>query len=70
MKKVVGEAEPGLCGRCAHAHVVVSGRGSKFWRCLEHDRDPAWPKYPPLPVLRCARFAAGTGGVSPGTGAG
>lgn len=62
---------PGLCERCAHVHVVVSGRGSKFYRCLEHDRDPAWPKYPPLPVLRCARFApqGPVGGVSSGGGA-
>lgn len=53
-----GGVRAGLCEGCAHVQVVVSGRGSKFWRCLEHDRDPAWPKYPPLPVLRCERYVA------------
>jgi hypothetical protein len=48
--------DPGLCARCAHAQRIDSARGSVFWRCREHDRDPAWPKYPPLPVRRCARF--------------
>jgi hypothetical protein len=63
-----GGVDPGLCAGCAHVQVVVSGRGSKFFRCLEHDRDPAWPKYPPLPVLRCGRFVAAE--VSPPGGAG
>ena len=47
---------PGLCARCVAARRVDSARGSTFWRCAEHDRDPSWPKYPPLPVVRCARF--------------
>jgi hypothetical protein len=49
--------EPGLCGHCEHARAVTSARGSTFWRCSVHDRDPAWPKYPPLPVLRCPKHA-------------
>jgi hypothetical protein len=65
----VSSPDPGLCRRCAEAHAVVSGRGSTFWRCRVHDRDPAWPKYPPLPVVRCTYFApqppaGGAGGVS------
>lgn len=59
--------EPGLCCGCVHGQAIVSGRGSTFWRCGEHDRDPAWPKYPRLPVLRCARFAVAEG-VSPDGG--
>jgi hypothetical protein len=48
--------DPGLCRRCEHVRPVTSARGSTFWRCGVHDRDPAWPKYPPLPVLRCPYF--------------
>jgi hypothetical protein len=44
----------GLCADCAHARMVVSARGSEFWRCARAERDAAYPKYPRLPVLRCA----------------
>jgi|HubBroStandDraft_2_1064218.scaffolds.fasta_scaffold69426_2 hypothetical protein len=47
----------GLCDACSHRHVVTSGRGSVFSRCLLHDRDPRFPKYPRLPVTQCAGFA-------------
>lgn len=50
--------DPGLCGRCVNARAVTSARGSTFWRCSVHDRDPRWPKYPPLPVMRCPCFAS------------
>ena len=50
---------PGLCAGCRHGRKIESARGSVFWRCAEHDRDPAWPKYPRLPVRSCVRFAAG-----------
>ncbi|MBC8074382.1 MAG: hypothetical protein IAG13_39040 [Deltaproteobacteria bacterium] len=50
--------DPGLCRRCRHAHAITSARGSSFWRCKVHDVEPSWPKYPPLPVLRCTRFEA------------
>lgn len=46
----------GLCERCRHAHRVTSSKGSTFWRCRVSERDPAWPKYPPLPVRACSRF--------------
>ena len=62
--------DPGLCAGCRHARRLESGRGSVFWRCAEHDRDPRWSKYPRLPVLRCERFAPETGGVSGGPRAG
>lgn len=48
--------EAGLCVHCRHARRVVSGRGSLFLRCGRHDSDPQFPKYPPLPVLRCGGF--------------
>jgi hypothetical protein len=47
-------ARAGLCGHCAHARVVISARGSAFWRCARAEREEAYPKYPRLPVLRCA----------------
>lgn len=50
--------EPGLCGRCRHGQAIESRRGSVFWRCRIHDDEPRWPKYPPLPVLRCPRYDA------------
>ena len=68
--------DPGLCRGCANAQVVTSGRGSSFWRCREHDRDPAWPKYPPLPVLRLfiqrriAQLEGQTGQIGPRVGHG
>lgn len=54
--------DPGLCARCRNGRRLDTGRGSTFWRCAEHDRDPRWPKYPRLPVLRCERFADGVSG--------
>jgi hypothetical protein len=59
-----GGPDPGLCARCAHARVQRSARGSRFWRCRRADLDPAFRRYPPLPVLRCPGFEAGTPGES------
>jgi hypothetical protein len=43
----------GLCLSCRHAKTVVSSKGSEFWRCGRADREPAFAKYPRLPVLLC-----------------
>jgi hypothetical protein len=43
----------GLCDRCAHQQVVRNTRGSVFSLCLRSRTDPAYPKYPPVPVLAC-----------------
>lgn len=40
----------GLCARCKHARVLVSGKGSRFTLC----QAPGYPKYPQLPRLACA----------------
>ncbi|HKJ24249.1 MAG TPA: hypothetical protein VKB65_05460 [Myxococcota bacterium] len=48
------EAAVGQCASCRHAFTQDGARGSVFWRCLRADRDPAYPRYPPLPVRRCA----------------
>jgi hypothetical protein len=44
----------GLCGTCEHMKMVTSDRGSVFYRCLLSEKDPAFAKYPRLPVLRCS----------------
>jgi hypothetical protein len=47
---------PGLCAACVHARVITSGKGSHFWLCELSRVDPAFPRYPPLPVVRCSGF--------------
>ena len=44
----------GLCNDCLHQRLVRSGRGSVFTMCLLAKTDPAFPKYPRVPVLECA----------------
>jgi hypothetical protein len=44
----------GLCGSCVHARLVATRSGSEFLRCGRSDADPSYPRYPALPVLRCA----------------
>jgi len=39
--------------RCREMH---NDRGSTFIMCLRSFREPEYPKYPRLPVLRCAGF--------------
>jgi hypothetical protein len=46
----------GLCSRCEFQRVITSGRGSRFSLCERSATDPAYPKYPRLPVLACAGF--------------
>lgn len=50
-------ADPGLCATCRHAELLASRR-SVFLRCGLAATDPRFPRYPPLPVLRCAGHAA------------
>jgi hypothetical protein len=46
----------GLCGLCRHQQEVRTGRGSVFSLCRRSKTDPAFPKYPQVPVLRCHGF--------------
>lgn len=46
----------GLCAACRHRRVVVTSRGSRFHLCERSREDPGFPRYPPLPVLRCRGF--------------
>jgi hypothetical protein len=43
----------GLCAGCAFVRLITSSRGTVFYLCERSRTNPAFPKYPPLPVLRC-----------------
>jgi hypothetical protein len=43
----------GLCDSCRHQKLIRTGRGSQFSMCLRSKTDPAYPKYPPVPVRAC-----------------
>jgi hypothetical protein len=47
---------PGLCGGCRHARRVETRGGTVFRLCLRSTADPAYPRYPPLPVFTCRGF--------------
>jgi hypothetical protein len=46
----------GLCDSCRHQRLVRNTRGSQFSLCERSKHDPAYPRYPRLPVVRCAGF--------------
>ncbi len=46
----------GLCDRCQHQRLVSNTRGSTFSLCELSRTDPAFPRYPRLPVESCAGF--------------
>jgi hypothetical protein len=50
------DVRPGLCASCQHARTVSSAKGSTFWLCRKSESDARFPKYPRLPVLRCAGY--------------
>jgi hypothetical protein len=52
-------ARAGLCADCRHARRVDSARGSRFYLCGRAASDPAFPKYPRLPVLACRGYESG-----------
>jgi hypothetical protein len=47
----------GLCDRCVHRRDVVTAT-SRFVLCTRALGDPAYAKYPRLPVIRCPGFDA------------
>ena len=49
----------GLCATCVNARIIESKRGSRFWLCALSKVDPRFPKYPPLPVVRCGGYTPG-----------
>ncbi|MGH2983078.1 MAG: hypothetical protein ACRDK5_02300 [Solirubrobacterales bacterium] len=46
----------GLCDRCRHQRVVQNTRGSSFSLCELSRTNPAFPRYPRLPVESCSGF--------------
>jgi hypothetical protein len=49
-------ARVGLCATCRHADIVISSRDATFYRCTLSETDPAFPRYPTLPVRSCAGY--------------
>jgi len=65
---------PGLCAACVHLRLLASPR-SVFVRCGLAETNPAFPRYPALPVTRCAGYRPvpelpQSGGRRQGPGAG
>ena len=46
----------GLCDSCTHQQLVPNTRGSVFSLCLRSRNDPAYPRYPRVPVLACPGY--------------
>ncbi len=44
---------------CAFVREVMTPRGSRFLLCRLSLSDPAFPKYPPQPVVRCDGYQVG-----------
>jgi hypothetical protein len=51
-----GGPPAGLCDTCAFQRKVPNTRGSTFSLCNRSREDPAYPRYPRLPVNVCAGY--------------
>ncbi len=56
----------GLCATCSFRRDVVTARGSRFVLCRRSAVDPAFPRYPALPVVRCRGYAPPGAPQAPG----
>jgi fucose permease len=54
LRRRPADPEAGLCASCLHARRIANRRGSEFWQCGRAEADPAYRRYPELPVLECA----------------
>jgi len=45
-----------LCETCTSMREVTTPKGSRFFLCQLSQTNPAYPKYPPQPVVRCEGF--------------
>jgi hypothetical protein len=54
------EPDAGLCATCLHARRIESDRKSVFYLCQHALVDATFPKYPRLPVMRCAVHQPGS----------
>jgi len=48
--------DAGLCDSCSHQKLIRNTRGSTFSMCELAKTDERYPKYPRLPVERCAGY--------------
>jgi hypothetical protein len=56
----------GLCDSCRHQRLVHNTRGSTFSMCERSKTEPRlYPKYPRLPVERCAGYERRAASGSP-----
>jgi hypothetical protein len=55
-KKEIQTSRAGLCESCRFTRQIESDRGSIFYLCERSATDPAFPKYPRLPVLQCPGY--------------
>src|SRR5207247_10768312 len=46
----------GLCDSCGFARNLRSAKESSFLLCRRSEVDPAYPRYPRLPVASCAGY--------------
>jgi hypothetical protein len=51
-----GTMRAGLCDTCSHQQEVRNTRGSVFSLCMRSRVDPAYPRYPRVPVLECRGY--------------
>jgi len=56
----------GLCDTCIHQQLVPNTRGSVFSLCKRSREDPAYPRYPRIPVLSCPGYEALSSPSGPG----
>ena len=49
-------ARVGRCTSCRFAKRVESGKGSVFFLCTRSETNPAYPRYPRLPVRSCRGY--------------
>jgi hypothetical protein len=57
--------QAGLCDTCKHQRVIRNTRGSVFSLCDRSKTDSRFPKYPRLPVRRCAGYERRAASGSP-----
>jgi hypothetical protein len=49
----------GLCDSCRHQRIVETSRGTGYSLCERSKTDPAYPRYPRLPVTSCPGYESG-----------
>ena len=52
-----GRARIGLCADCRFLVRQGTRRGAVFFHCARAEEDEAYPRYPPLPVVRCPGYS-------------